>query len=340
MTRGALTRSVRNIAVSVICAVMVTSVSGCGVTRAALGIHEAPKAKDTSASLTVDQARVILARTFMAAYLGETSTGKGAKASLRTAYTGEGLRGVGGRVRLSSLQPAADKSVLKVPHPKLLAVSHGYAFPRFILAQTVASEGALPILHLLTSPDAATPYRISMSVEMVPPARVDLFDPLEEGSPLVTNGTDLVVAPVKLMDLYAAQMAFPARSVSKLPFIPDPFSGQIRAGAAGVAKAVATQATFTQVHKVVPDSVYALRQANGDALVFGVIARKDSFAVKKGQRVNTAANKAFVLLTGEKRISKAASITTLEFVVFSVPRSTGKASLVGAREQIVAGSGS
>src|SRR5665647_2027696 len=86
--------------------------------------------------------------------------------------------------------------------------------------------------------------------------------------------------------------------------------------------------------------VYAVRQADGGALVFGVIVRTDSFAVKSGQAVNTVANKAFVLLSGKKKVTKSASITTVEFVVFSVPRDTGRATLVAASEQVVAGSGS
>jgi len=114
----------------------------------------------------------------------------------------------------------------------------------------------------------------------------------------------------------------------------------VRGKAAGTAKAVAGQARFSQVHKVVPTSVYAVRQANGDALVFGVLERVDTFAVKRGQAVNTSANKEFVLLTGKKRITRRATITTLDFVVFVVPRSSGRATLVAASEQVVAGSGS
>ena len=114
----------------------------------------------------------------------------------------------------------------------------------------------------------------------------------------------------------------------------------MRAKAAGIAKAVATQATFSQVHKVIPSSVYAVRQSGGGALVFGVIERTDSFAVKSGEAVNTAANKEFVLLSGKKRVTRAATLTTLEFVVFAVPRSSGEARLVAASEQVVAGSGS
>jgi hypothetical protein len=326
--------------VCVVCVVMIASVPRWGATHALLGIREAPKANTTSAPLTVDQAKRILARTFTAAYLGETTSGEATQAQLRTAYTGEGLRGVSGRVKLASVQPALATSLLLAPHPKLLAVSRGLGFPRFIIAQTVASDGGLPILHLLVSPDAATPYRISMSAEMVPPATVEPFDPLSSGSPLVTNGTGLAVAPATLLNLYAAQMAFPAKAISKAPFGADSFAVQVRAGAAGAADAVASQATYTQVHAVVPSSVYAVRQASGDALVFGVLERTDSFAVKPGENVNTVANKAFVLLTGKKLVTKAASITTLEFVAFTVPRSTGQATLVAAREQIVAGSGS
>ena len=326
--------------VCVVCVVMIASVPRWGATHALLGIREAPKANTTSAPLTVDQAKRILARTFTAAYLGETTSGAAAQAQLRTAYTGEGLRGVSGRVKLASVQPALSASLLLAPHPKLLAVSRGFGFPRFIIAQTVASDGGLPILHLLVSPDAATPYRISMSAEMVPPATVEPFDRLSSGSPLVTNGTGLAVAPATLLNLYAAQMAFPAKAISKAPFVADSFAVQVRAGAAGAAGAVASQATYTQVHTVVPSSVYAVRQASGDALVLGVLERTDSFAVKPGENVNTVANKAFVLLTGKELVTKAASITTLEFVAFTVPRSTGQATLVAAREQIVAGAGS
>jgi hypothetical protein len=315
-------------------------VPGWGATHALLGIHQAPTAKAGTVPLTVDQAKKILTRSLTAASLGETKDGAASTTALRAAYTNQGLRGAGGRVRLASVQPVVATSPLVASQPKLLAVSRGFGYPRFIVAQTEASDGGVPILHLLTSPNAQTPYRISMSVEMVPPATVETFDRLGQGSPLVTSSAGLAVAPAKLLSLYAAQMVFPAKAIAKPPFAADSFSVQMREGAAGVAKAVASQATFTQVHTVVPDSVYAVQQASGDALVFGVIERTDLFTVKKDQNVNTAANKAFVLLTGKKVVAKKASITTLEFVVFAVPRSTGKATLVAAREQIVSGSGS
>jgi len=348
MTRHGLIRCVRATVVTAVGVVMLTSVAGCGTSQAILGIHDAPVAKASAVPLTVEHAKKILTRSFTAAYLGESSTGEGADAQLKAAYTAEGLRGVVGRTKLAGLQPPVAASSLRAPYPKLLAVSRGSGFPRFIVAQTVASDGRPPILHLLTSPDAATPYRISMSVDMVPPATVKPFDPLGQGSPLMKNsqrpgaadGTALAVAPQTLLQSYGAHLAFPSDGLPRPPFAQDSFAGQIRAGAAEVAGDVASQAVFTQRHKVIPTSMYAVQQAGGDALVFGVVERKDSFDVKQGQKVSTAGNKAFVRLTGKKLVSSSASITTLEFVVFAVPRATGQATLVAAREQIVAGSGS
>jgi hypothetical protein len=348
LTGARMTRAVRAGVCLAAGAAVLVSASACGVTNTLVGIHEAPPARTDVAPLTVDQAKKIVSRSMTAAYLGETGTGEAAGTQLRTAYSEEGLRAANGRTRLATILPVTQTSSLRAPHPRLLAVSRGPGFPRFIVAQTEAATGGLPILHLLTSPNAAAPYRISMSVEMVPSASVKAFDPLRQGSSLVSNGpestaderTGLAVSPNTLLNSYAAHMEFPPRPLTNVPFEQDSLSSQLRDKSSAVAKAVAVQATFTQTHKVVPSSMFAVRQDSGDALVFGVMERTDSFAVKPGQKVSTAGNAAFVRLTGKKVVTKSASITTLEFVVFALPRSSGKATLVAAREQVVAGSGS
>jgi hypothetical protein len=333
-----LTRIVRAFAGSVVAAVFLT---GCGAAHTVLGVREPPIANSDSPSLTVDQSDRILTRAFTAAQQAEATTGAASHAAAQTAYTGAGLRRANAQAKLAKVRPApVDSSILTSPRPRLLAVSRGFGYPRVIVAQTVPSRGSLPILHLLISPDAMTPYRISGSVEMMPSSSVKPFDALAQGSPLLTDGTGLAVAPTALLDAYAAGMTFPAKATANRPFATDTFSAQVRAKAAEAAKGVAAQATFSQVHKVVPGSVHALRQAGGDALVFGVIERNDTLGVKPGQTVGTADNKEFVLLTGKTSVTKAALITTLEFVVFAVPRSSGEATLVAATEQVVAGTGS
>src|SRR5450631_899082 len=107
LRRDDLVRVVRVLVAAVVCLVFVmviASVPGWGATHGLLGIHEAPAARTSSAPMTVDQAKSILARVFTAAYLGETTTGAAAGEQRRTAYTGEGLRGVEGRVKLASVQ--------------------------------------------------------------------------------------------------------------------------------------------------------------------------------------------------------------------------------------------
>jgi hypothetical protein len=330
-----LTRIVRAVAVSV---VAVGSLTGCGAAHSVLGIREPPVANSDSASLTVEQSDRILTRAFTAAQQAEATTGAASHAAAQTAYTGAGLRRANAQAKVG---PASvDSSILASPKPRLLAISRGFGYPRVIVAQTVPSQGGLPILHLLSSPDAMTPYRISGSVEMMPSSSVKPFDALSQGSPLLTDGRGLAVAPTALLNAYAAGMAFPARATANPAFAMDTFSAQVRAQAAGAAGDVAAQATFSQVHKVVPGSVYALRQAGGDALVFGVIERNDALVVKPGHTVNTVDNKEFVLLTGKTSVTKAALVTTLEFLVFAVPRSSGGATLVAASEQVVAGTGS
>ncbi len=333
-----MTRALRAMALSLAVAV---SVTGCGAAHAVLGIREAPKVSASSVPLTPDQAKRILTREFTAVQQGATTTGASARAALRTAYTAEALRAANARVKLAKLHPAVAGSPLLTPQqPRLLALSRGFGFPRVIVAQTVTSKDPLPILHLLTSPDAATPYRIGFSATMLAASSIKPFDAITKGSPLVTEGPGLAVKESALLKAYAAGMAYPAKAVANPLFAPDPFAAQVRVKAAAAAKAVVVQARFSQVHKVVPKSLYAVRQANGDTVVFGVIERTDSFKVKSGQAVNTSANKAFVLLSGKKRVTKVATITWLEFVVFAVPRSTGRATLVAAGEQVLSGSGS
>ena len=336
-----MTRIVRAVALSLALVVVMASLTGCGATHLVLGIHEAPKANPVSPPLTGARADAILTRVFAAAYQSDVASGAAARAAQRTAYTGAGLRAVGGRVKLAGVRPTGAALPRQRPaKPRLLALSRGLGYPRVIVAQTVAAVGGLPTLHLLTSPDAMTPYRISASVTMLSLSTVKPFEAISQGSPMVTSGVGLAVAPTVMLTGYAAGMAFPARPLTNPPFGPDSFSAQLRSRAAGVARAVAVQATFSQVHKLVPGSVYAVRQSSGDGLVFGVLERTDSFAVKSGQAVSTAADKEFVLMSGKKRVTERASRTTLEFVAFTVPRSKGLATLVAASEQVVAGSGS
>ena len=135
-------------------------------------------------------------------------------------------------------------------------------------------------------------------------------------------------------------LLFLSDSVKDPPYAIDGFASQLQAAAAAQARRVGAYAGFTQSHKVQPDSVHAIRQSNGGALVFGVIERTDTFTVKKAGSSLTSPKQFSTLVPGRTRLTRKATMTTLEFVIFQVPKGSGQARLVAASEHLVAAAGS
>ena len=315
--------------------------SGCAAGSTVAGLQPPPAPETRVAPLAPPHARAIVDRAFTAAAQAESATGAQADQARATAYTGAALTAARAKARLDSVQPGlgGGPPALSPSQPGLLAVSRGFGWPRVMVAQTVPAEGSLPVLHLLTSPNAVTPYRIAISASMLPNSTVRRFDPLAQGSRLVTDGTGLAVKPATLLTTYAASLSYPSRRVADPAFMPDPFATQIRQNAASQASSVAAQSGFTQQHEVVPGGTYAVEQAGGGALVFSLMRRTDTFTVKPGQKL-TAPKEFTALVPGQSQITSRATMTTLELVVFGVPAAKGDATLLAASEQLVAAAGS
>ena len=331
-------RSIRPAALAVGVAMVL---SGCAAGSTVAGLQEPPAPVTRVAPLEAAHARAIVNRAFTAAAQAGSATGAQADQARATAYTGAALTAARAQARLDSVQPGlgGGPPALSPSQPGLLALSRGYGWPRVMVAQTVPAEGSLPVLHLLTSPNAVTPYRIAISASMLPNSTVRRFDPLGQGSRLVTDGTGLAVKPATLLTTYAASLSYPPRPGADQGIAPDPFATQIRQNAATQAASVAAQSGFTQQHEVVPGGTYAVEQAGGGALVFALMRRTDTFAVKQGQTL-TAPKEFTALVPGRTRITSRATMTTLELVVFGVPAATGDAALLAASEQLVAAAGS
>ena len=205
-----MSRSLRLVALTASAAV---ALGGCAAAGPVVGLHDAPAAVTTVAPLSPSHARDIVSRAFTAASQAESTTGAAADKARATAYTGPALTAAAARSRLESAQPGPGRQgspALSPSQPGLLALSRGFGWPRAMVAQTVPSGGSLPVLHLLTSPNAVTPYRISASATMLPNSTVRRFDPLPQGSRLLTDGTGLAVAPTALVTQYAGSLSFPA----------------------------------------------------------------------------------------------------------------------------------
>lgn len=332
----------RRVATLATAAVLASTLSGCGLGKAIAGVHEPPAAVTDIASVTPGQAQGIVERVFTAAGQARNGSAGQVTAARSVAFNGPALTAAIADARLASVAPVLSGAspAIAPERPRVLALPRGAAFPRVIVAQTVPDKGGLPVLHVLTSPDPRTPYRIVESATMLPGTSVRSFTSLASGSALVNDGKDLAVRPQDLLASYAKGLSYPAAKVTNPPYAEDRFATQVRAGAAQQAAGVGKYASFEQVHTVVPGSVYAIAQNGGGALVFGVLERTDTFTVKKPGSSLAAPKQFTALVPGRNKLSSKATMRTLEMVVFELPRGSGQASLVGATEHLVSASGS
>jgi hypothetical protein len=125
------------------------------------------------------------------------------------------------------------------------------------------------------------------------------------------------------------------------PFEASTVVKEVRAKAAAQARDVKKVAKFTQRHTARRDGTTVIRTADGGALVFAAMDRVDLFTVRKGAGVITPPPAYRALASGLKKITKSATVTTVETVVLVVPpRGQGSVRVIGFSEVPVAVKGS
>jgi hypothetical protein len=329
----------RHVVAGALAGALALGLAGCGAGASLVGVGDAPAQVTTTAPIERDDAQKVAERV-----LGQAAAAEGAPAAqaqkLRTAaLTGSALAVKDAAAKLGSTAkgttPAAP--LKRTDPPKVLAVSRGTGWPRLILVQTTSPDGAA-VLNLLTSPDAATPFRLSSSVTMQPGTEVAALDPVDEGSPRVTDTTKLAVQPGELLTEYAASLAYPKPAAARAVATGDPFSTAVRANAAAQAKAFGRLATLQQKHTVHPAQTVSLALRGGGALVFSLLERTDTITLKPGGRSLTPSAE-FQRLVGKKNLTKNAVLRSYETVAFTVP-AEGRASVVGADEVLFSATGS
>ena len=316
------------------------SLAGCATI---VGVTDAPTAT-VGGALPSSQAQAIATQVVAAAEKATAAPGAEGDAVRATAFSGMALTAASADAKLAATVSAEVKNArtLTASPPVVLAVSRGLDYPRSMVVQTTRAQSGLPVLHLLTTPDVRTSYRIAASTLMLPSAAVKAFDKVAQGSPVLGDGSSLAVRLEDLTKRYAASLAFPAAASptdappTDAPFSDDTFATGVRASAVSQSQGLANIATLTQQHDLA-DVIGGLRVAGGKgALVFTVLDRRDSVVNKPGAVVTPLP--AFTALTGLTTVTTEASQHTLEFVAFFVPE-RGQAVVVGAEEHLVAASG-
>lgn len=322
--------------VGVLAAAVSTVIAACGAGSALVGVQDPPTETTTTAPVSEHNAEEIATRVLAKAAAAESAPAAEAKELRAEAMSGAALAVASAADELGSTKAPASKPVTRAEAPKVLSISRGTQWPRYILAQSTAVNGAA-VLNVLVSPDAKTPFRLETRATMQPGSSVAALDSLRDGSPRVTDGTKVAIAPDELMTQYAASLAYPKPPEAPAVEADDQFSTAVRANAAAQAKSFGKLATLTQKHTVLPDNTIAIALKGGGVLVFGLMERTDSIKLAKGGKSLTPSAE-FQRLVKKKSLSKSAELKSYETVVFTVPAS-GPAVVVGADEVLFSAKG-
>jgi hypothetical protein len=182
---------------------------------------------------------------------------------------------------------------------------------------------------------AAADFKVAAVTPMLPGAKLDALDPTSAGSAAVGKGEGLVSSPSAVVEAFAESVKFPSPKPAAL-LADDALSEQLRQSAQAQAQALASAGTLTQVHE--PKGILGglrLKDGNG-AIVFAHLVRADAIAMRRPVKLTPA--KDLTLLTGIKKITTEANLTSNEIIAIVIPTS-GKARIVAASDQLVAGTG-
>ncbi|GAB3080227.1 hypothetical protein GCM10027053_50650 [Intrasporangium mesophilum] len=268
------------------------------------------------------------------ASLDSTAAGAAARAQ---AYSGAALESANAYAKTLAGRTPAEKAAaeLATQGAKVLAVSREGDTPRLILVQATLKKSGAPVLVLLTSSERGAPFKVAAQTPMLPGATLDALDPTTDGSAAVAGAKGLVAEPDEVTAAFAQAVKYPDPTSSKL-LAADPLSEQLRESAKAQAQALNSQGAFTQEHE--PKGVIGgLRLKDGSgAVVFVQLVRDDAIAMRTPVKLTPA--KDLTLLTGIKRITTEANLTSNEIIAIVIPAS-GQARVIAASDQLIAGSG-
>ena len=330
MPRPATSR--RALVAALACAAMLTACTGNADDDGSTGsgVSATPIVAPAEASATATAAVSAAA----SAALDPTATGAAAR---ERAYTGAALESANAYAKTLPGRTPVEKAnaELATEGAKVLAVSREGDTPRQILVQATLKKSGAPVLVLLTSTEAGGAFKVAAQTPMLPGATLDALDPTTDGSPAVAGAKGLLAEPDEVTAAFAQSVKFPDPTTSKL-LATDPLSEQLRQSAKAQARALNSQGSFTQDHE--PKGVIGgLRLKDGSgAVVFVQLRRDDAIAMRTPVKLTPA--KDLTLLTGIKRITTEANLTSNEIVAIVIPAS-GQARVIAASDQLVAGSG-
>jgi hypothetical protein len=216
-----------------------------------------------------------------------------------------------------------------------LLVPAQQAWPRFFVAVGDTRDESTYLLQVLTSPDARTPYGLWAQPVMLPGATLPEVAPSSTGAPVVSpDASGLVLAPKDVVPGYATYLNKRATAKGSENFRRSTYSDQIVNRLLADQKGLKAVATVASTHSAVKGTPFALRTADGGALVIGALTQEYTIKVKKGKgKVGVTDPKLAALAGGKKEFGKSFTRTATEVLVFRVPpRGGGPITVIAAQK--------
>jgi hypothetical protein len=207
------------------------------------------------------------------------------------------------------------------------------SWPRFFIAVATNANSSTPVLQVLTSPTARSPYGLWAQPALLPGATLPETASAAIGSPLVDpSAPGLVATPKEAIRGFAGYLNEGARTTASKQYRRSVYTDQLIRTLATDQKRLKAVATVTSKHTVLSTDPMAIRTSAGGALVIGELRQTYQVKVKKGLgRVKISDPELAALADGKKQFSTSFTRTADEVVVLNVPpRGNGLIRLIAA----------
>lgn len=192
-------------------------------------------------------------------------------------------------------------------------------WPRFFLTATMPDDEGVPRVQVLTQAGPREPYKLAAWVTLLPGVTLPTVTreaPPEPLPPAETSG--LVAAPRDVVARYSDVLDKGAESVYADDFAADPFREQVLAEQQAERAAVSEFFRYTFDHAPRENAVWAVRTADGGAIVVAALNAQRRFQVTApGARLPLPPDLA--ALAGASEATQLGVVNSLEMVAFAVP---------------------
>lgn len=192
-------------------------------------------------------------------------------------------------------------------------------WPRFFLTATRPADAGVPRLQVLAQSGPREPYRLVAWVTLLPgvtlPA-VSQEEPPEPLPPAQTSG--LAASPADVVTRYSDVLDKGAQSEYADDFAPDPFRDQVLGEQQAERAAVSEFFHYSLDHAPREGAVWAVRTADGGAIVVGAVNAQRRFQVTApGAKLPLPPDLA--ALAGAAEATQLGVVNSVEMLAFAVP---------------------